>query len=105
MQDLDAVQIPWSLVGLLLLNFVEALAVGAAFHPSLQPIQRLENALTAYALLDLGRMLASETAAQEGCSVSSRWKRSSAVYVPNSTHHRCRPETIASLLPKQCSRQ
>ena len=73
MQDLDAVQIPWSLVGLLLLNFVEALAVGAAFHPSLQPIQRLENALTAYALLDLGRMLASETAAQEGCSVSSRW--------------------------------
>lgn len=57
----------------MLMDLVCALGVGAVFHPGMKPIQRMENSLVCYLLLDMGRMLALETSAHEGCKLASRW--------------------------------
>jgi hypothetical protein len=56
------VQIPWSLRGLLVVNVVSALASSAVLHRELAVISRCENAITAFICLDLGSMLAEQTA-------------------------------------------
>lgn len=65
--------IPWGLVGFMLMDFVCALGVGSVCHPGMTPIQRMENSLTCYLLLDMGRMLALESCTREGTKLASRW--------------------------------
>ena len=65
--------IPWALTGLLILNLVEALAVSAFMNPSLSVMQRLENCLTAYVCLDVGRMVAYKHADEQGFRRCTRW--------------------------------
>lgn len=65
--------VPWSLTGLLVLNFICALAVGGIMHPRLTPSERLENSVTAFVLLDIGKMMAHEGAVRDGVRKVSRW--------------------------------
>ena len=55
------------------MNFIEVLAVGSVFDPTLTPCERCENAITAFCLLDLGRMLSRETEKEQGGRKSSCW--------------------------------
>lgn len=74
--DLDAKDehsVPWSSIGFLLMNFTEALAVSGLLHPGLSTRDRLENALTAYCLLDVGSMLAKENEKKMGLPKGSAW--------------------------------
>lgn len=70
---------PWSLTGMLVMSFIEALGVTAVTHPDLTPVQRLENSLTCFLLLDLGRLLAHEKAQRDGVKKGSYW-------LPHQTH-------------------
>ena len=75
-KDLDQHEgkvVPWSLTGLLVLNFICALGVGAVTHPRLTPSERLENSLTCFVLLDIGKMVAHEGAIRDGVKKVSRW--------------------------------
>ena len=54
--------VPWSLMGMMLLNYSVTLGHSAVWHPDLSPIVRVENALTCFVLLDLAELLAKETA-------------------------------------------
>ena len=65
--------VPWSLVGLLLVNFTTTLIHSAVWHPKLKPRVRLENCLTAFVLLDLAEMLATETAQRLGVKKCRVW--------------------------------
>jgi hypothetical protein len=55
------------------MNFIEVLGVSAITHPDLSPIQRLENALTCFILLDLGKLVAYEQASRDGAKKASYW--------------------------------
>ena len=71
--SIEAVKIPWCLRGQLLLNLTGCLAVSSVLHRSLTTAQRLENSFTAFILLDLGNMLAGETAAEHNVSKAQCW--------------------------------
>ena len=71
--ELTEVKVPWGLTGALVVNLIGALATTAVFHPELTPIQRLENSMTSFVLLDLGDMLAAESCAQQGLPKGSMW--------------------------------
>ena len=65
--------VPWALTGLLVMNYIGALAVGSVTHPSLSPLERCENAVTAFVLLEIGKMIAHEDAVKENAKKASRW--------------------------------
>ena len=71
--DVAGVQVPWSLVGALLMNLTSCLAVSAVFHPGLSTRQRLENCLTSFVLLDLGAMEADKACGELGLQKGSCW--------------------------------
>ena len=78
--------IPWSCIGLLLINLISTLVTTATFHPGLSVSERLENSLTAYVLLDLAELEAVQTARERGMSKNQLW-------LPRQTHsnlqHQC----------------
>ena len=80
-EDLASCQMstPWSLLGFLCVNIMGALSVSGLMSPNLSPIERLENALAAYVLLDVGQMVAQESAISAGLPRSSTW-------LPKQTH-------------------
>ena len=55
------------------MNVISALAVGSIFHDSLSPAERLENAISAYLCLDLGKIIADEKAEKAGLNRNSMW--------------------------------
>ena len=58
--ELNNGAVPWSLVGAMLFNLVTGLATCSVFHRKLSPIQRVENCLTSFVLLDLCELAAVE---------------------------------------------
>lgn len=66
-------QIPWCLRGFLVINLIGALAIGSSFHPQLSPEERVENALSAYICLDIGRLMANESSQRNGLRKGTNW--------------------------------
>ena len=71
--ELNNAVVPWALTGALLFNLVTGLATTSIFHRKLTPIQRLENALTSFILLDLCEVAAIERARQQKIPKSRVW--------------------------------
>ena len=70
---LENLEVPWCLRGSMLINLTGSLIVSSVFHRGLSTAERLENALAGHVLLDLGSMLASETAESLGLSKQKCW--------------------------------
>ena len=71
--ELNNALVPWSLTGSLLFNFTISLVTTAVYHPTLTPLQRLENSLCGFVLLDVCEMLACERARQVGQPKTRLW--------------------------------
>ena len=70
---LEDLRVPWCLRGSFLMNLTGSLIVSSVFHCGLTTAQRLENSLAGFILLDLGSMLAAETALERGVPKQNCW--------------------------------
>ena len=64
---------PWSLTGSLLFNYMVCLGTSAVYHPTLTSLERTENALACFLLLDLAELCASDMARQWGVPKGRLW--------------------------------
>ena len=70
---LEDLRVPWCLRGSFLMNLTGSLIMSSVFHRGLTTAQRLENSLAGFILLDLGSMLAAETALERGVPKQNCW--------------------------------
>lgn len=66
-------ELPHCLQGALLFNCVLALVISSLLHRSMPPHIRVENALTAFIILDLGKMWADAKATKKGLRRGAFW--------------------------------
>ena len=71
--SIEDIRIPWCLRGLLCMNLTGSLCISSVLHPGLTVPERLENSLASFVLLDLGSMLAAETAQELGVHKGACW--------------------------------
>ena len=72
-EDENGHSVPWALRGLLVINLIMALLQSSVLHKKLTVAQRVENAMTAHAFLDLATALALEYEVAMGLARGSCW--------------------------------